>query len=477
MIRVMVVDDDVPFLSNLQSYDWGSIGCTCVGSAKNGQDALEKCAQYMPHIVITDINMPVMDGLELTRHLKERFPQIRVILLTVYQDFSYAKKAIEYGVTDYLIKDTQYRLQLPIVVGKAIQSFFQRNDNHAEFLENSEKLLILDHDVEKTSPELESFVKRSRGFLVTLRMRRPLPVRQEILTHVDKFISYDVGWIINGQNCLEAIGQDRLLLNRMMREFCEGRRQCDCEEYFCMNPLQVSSAEEYIRAHHQNIETLEATFYSTPTGDILPNTPDFINIPASVSDIWLHRLSAVMTEQEIDELLNEIRLVCPERLYHPETVRMVLAQMVRQAEMKWAERADDEIYEKIHDAYSMNKLTETVGEYLMSLFVSRNSTSYPCSEAINAMKRGLADPELNLNRVAERVYMSPGYLSKRLKEETGLSFRDMLNKLRMEAAAAMIHQGKMKVYEIAEKTGYQNYRSFASAFESYYGTSPKKYRG
>ena len=113
----------------------------------------------------------------------------------------------------------------------------------------------------------------------------------------------------------------------------------------------------------------------------------------------------------------------------------------------------------------------------MQLFLKRSNISYQCSAAIEVMKANLADASLSLNSVAEQVFMSPGYLSKKMKEETGLSFREELTKLRMKRAAELLVDGKCKVYEIAEQTGYQNYRSFVSAFETYFGISPKKYRG
>jgi len=103
--------------------------------------------------------------------------------------------------------------------------------------------------------------------------------------------------------------------------------------------------------------------------------------------------------------------------------------------------------------------------------------SYQCEKALEVMRQRLSDENLNLAQVAEAVFISPGYLSKRMKEETGYTFKEMLIRLRMERAAELIIQGGSKVYEIAEQTGYQNYRSFSAAFENYYGVSAKKYRG
>ena len=94
MYRVMIVDDDKPFCDSLQAFNWSAYDCTCVYAAYNGEEALLKCTEMKPHIVITDVNMPVMEGISLLRKLHERCPEICVILLTVHKDFECAYEAV-----------------------------------------------------------------------------------------------------------------------------------------------------------------------------------------------------------------------------------------------------------------------------------------------------------------------------------------------------------------------------------------------
>lgn len=87
----------------------------------------------------------------------------------------------------------------------------------------------------------------------------------------------------------------------------------------------------------------------------------------------------------------------------------------------------------------------------------------------------MGETSLQLAQVAEYVCISPGYLSKKLKDEAGQTFQEMLIRMRMEYAAEVLKNSGRKVYEVAEMVGYENYRSFAAAFSNYYGVSPKKY--
>lgn len=104
-MKVLIVDDEiiiqkgiVALLQEISAAD------TQVLTARNGKMALECAAMEKPDLIITDIRMPVMDGLELARHLHERYPHVAVVILTGYADFGYARQALKYGVVDYLLK-------------------------------------------------------------------------------------------------------------------------------------------------------------------------------------------------------------------------------------------------------------------------------------------------------------------------------------------------------------------------------------
>ena len=105
MTSVLIVDDEKYVRLGIKSEtDWALIGCEVVGEASNGKEALELADELCPDLVISDIRMPKMDGIELAAKLLEKHPNTRIIFLTAYNEFEYARQAIRIGVSDYLLK-------------------------------------------------------------------------------------------------------------------------------------------------------------------------------------------------------------------------------------------------------------------------------------------------------------------------------------------------------------------------------------
>jgi two-component system response regulator YesN len=105
MYKLLIVDDEILELETLRDYiDWGSLDISVAATAKNGRDALSKAAECKPDIIITDIKMPIMDGIEFTKQLRQFNKTSKLIFLTGYDDFSYVKSALNVNAFDYILK-------------------------------------------------------------------------------------------------------------------------------------------------------------------------------------------------------------------------------------------------------------------------------------------------------------------------------------------------------------------------------------
>ena len=102
--NILLVDDEELRVGIREKICWETLGFSLVGEAANGQDALELAEQLCPDVVLTDIKMPFMDGLELCRRLKQQFPAIRLVIFSGFDEFAYAKQAIGMNVFEYLLK-------------------------------------------------------------------------------------------------------------------------------------------------------------------------------------------------------------------------------------------------------------------------------------------------------------------------------------------------------------------------------------
>ncbi len=108
MIKVLIVDDEKYVRMGIKGdTDWSLIGCEVVGEASNGEEALEVAESTRPDLVISDIRMPRMDGIELAENLLDKYPETKIIFLTAYSEFEYARQAVRLGVSDYLLKPFQ----------------------------------------------------------------------------------------------------------------------------------------------------------------------------------------------------------------------------------------------------------------------------------------------------------------------------------------------------------------------------------
>lgn len=99
-----IVDDELPIRNELASYDWASMGLRCVGAASNGLSALDLCREKRPDLLLLDIMMPGMNGLELLKLLRKEMPRIVVVILSCYSDYAYLRTAMQLGARDYVLK-------------------------------------------------------------------------------------------------------------------------------------------------------------------------------------------------------------------------------------------------------------------------------------------------------------------------------------------------------------------------------------
>ena len=115
--KILLVDDEAEVRTSIiRKIDWSAVGFQVVGDAENGVDALEKIEQLEPDVVLTDIRMPYMDGLEMAERLREIHPSIKVVLFSGFDDFEYAQKAIKLNIIEYILKPVNAEEMMEILL-------------------------------------------------------------------------------------------------------------------------------------------------------------------------------------------------------------------------------------------------------------------------------------------------------------------------------------------------------------------------
>ena len=148
MTRVLIVDDERFVRMGIASNtDWKSVDCELVGEAVNGEDGLIKARKLHPDLIITDIRMPEMDGIEMVRRIREEQMEVKVIFLTAYEEFSYAQQAIRLKASDYILKpfdDGELEEAISrLLYDRSRASYMQQEEDAVPLRENLRKCIVM----------------------------------------------------------------------------------------------------------------------------------------------------------------------------------------------------------------------------------------------------------------------------------------------------------------------------------------------
>ncbi len=493
-IRVLVVDDEIPFLNRLLQVDWDRLGCVCAGSATNGRDALELCRQLAPQLVITDINMPLMDGIQLMETIRNEFPDIKIILLTVLESFAFARKAVEFGAIGYVVKSVDFTDALAESLAKA-RSLLAADNGKYTFSEEgvlrskTGRVIQLPpgNDPREYGRELERLVAACPGTLITVRSRLPLrklPLAGEwddwLAGLQDKHQS--LAMILHSPELFEILvtlpGPEARAWFSKLLQAAGNPFGLQPEQCRLASRARVATLDDYFTAHQLNLAAIRQGFYQTnQSAAETDRSGAFSRLPAAQVSEWMRKLE--IAGSRYDKIEQYIRGdILPAILrgnFEPDDVSGAFVQLARHLEFLYAARADHDQVQSLAAAWTLRDLVDLFLTRVRGILGQDGNYCYEVKAAIAYMRTNLSKPDLGLAEVAGQVNISVGYLSKLIKEATGETYKEMLIRLRMEHAAHLLRTTSARVYELAEQTGYQNYRSFAKAFADFHGVNPKKF--
>lgn len=526
MGKVMIVDDELLVRVGLRStISWQKYGFTIVADAANGQEAIQKFNATDPDILITDIRMPGMDGIELIKILKQKKPKLKTVILTNYDDFAYTQEALKLGADEYLLKSTlDNQTLLPIL--KRLWSKVQQESVEDQRLEKLQKqallglFLLKKHFVESLiNDELDEQVyhdflqdlgldwQDNNWQLIVMKGEN----QEEIATHSDlrplnliEEITDKVGALATEGS---VPGEWILIYSFPQREASYFQKQI-----IPFNIRQVQAClEQYLQIKTTAVFGSVVTSYKqlpTEYGKVREYMMYRIfwpekkmifpaDIPAENHDCCLletndPQLSALirMGNQEqirkaLEGLLNKVtektspfllRQFCQE-LYGE------MARQCREAGIRLSEiLAEDEQYlshlEHFRSIPALKDWFVEKFDTLNMLIKSAGLMNYspPIREALIYIKENYNDKDLNLCLVANQVGLSKNHFCTRFKEETGNNFVDFLHKTRCEQARAMLVHSELLISEIAENVGYIDPKYFTKVFQRHIGYSPTRYR-
>lgn len=500
MVKVLFVDDEILAMEYLQNLiDWEQYGFRVVGHARSAKKALEIFEKEKPQVVISDIKMTGMDGLELAKCLKTKAPDTEVILLSAYQDFEYAKKGFEYGVSNYLLKHELCGEKLIVELEKVrnrIKTVEQKSRIYQKYF--MEQLIFKPEDVQKEQEfgnrffmiwvhknecfsegrflseewndmekqTLEQVMGREEEGIVYLANTQLTGNNILFLYRIEKINSrYQIGTKIE-QRCrqiassLMAIGSDRFNI-------------LYCDE-ICKN--QISAAFQKMSAliryavfwKNRCIYGIERLRISQEEECIVWNE-------------HAENLRQMMQKREA-EISDEVSYLF-ELVKLPENNLRALRELIYMLEnlAREFENREGIVQEKM--SQSVLKVDEICLYYIERMkniyFVMQESQNSGYSQLVGKMIRYIRrnyHQELNLEQLGMAFHMNGVYMGQMFKKETGITFLKYLTNLRVEEAKKLLLEGKMNVSQVAEAVGYKTGQYFSQIFLKTTGVTPQEYR-
>lgn len=515
LMRIIIVDDEPIICEGLQkTINWAMLGAEVAGIAYDGEEALRLAAALAPDIVLSDIRMDGMDGLELAERLRQVNPQLIVIMISGYEDFEYARRAVRIGVTDYLLKPVEID-ELMGVVGRAIERIREQEKAGAP----EEDLLWFLSAIDGKPTYTESPLQRRSGWenqayrIIVSQIENygnhyidlPDDARKQLQ---GQWLQAIDGALHNGGlRALSAFAHPNLLFTLVAAPESDDEAEWEARLeqamlawqgegvlYCALSPAYTKLGET---AAICDKARQQLAYHVLRTGSVLSEQA-CRKLEAGrqqrrglgIVPDWAARLSGMLFRQEREEanqlvrelfaLMREHQLLLTEALSLLEEQVALLRQRLRHSGLPAELAAEQKLHIDLHIHNSFAAVEELVLTELAALSAAISSQAmnkfyWAVEKAIRYMEEHYGQ-DLKASEVAAWLNITPSHFSYIFKQNTGKNFKEYMNSLRIEHARRLLETTNDKVFEIADQVGYSEYKYFVSVFKAVTGLTPKEYR-
>ncbi|WP_260681906.1 response regulator transcription factor [Alkalicoccobacillus porphyridii] len=499
---MLIVDDEPVICQGLaQTILWESIGVEVVGVAFNGKQALQKIEEHQVDLVLTDVSMPVMDGLELAACVAQQLSETKLIIISGFDEFDYARTALRLGVEDYLLKpvDVDELMTLVQSVSKRIAA------KKKEIIQDEHKTMenLLFDAVFRTPSSKDIFLELTDRYAAHRMIVCELPGYSQETNLWTKQVeavfeqispTYGIHYVSLGGHENEWV---LFLYGDSMQELSDHQLAIIWEEVsgrldFPLQAVVSETSETAANCHKQYQQSLELLDQLRGHGEGLY----FFGAEVSSSEAPYPKaaedclLEAIIKQDEIKirACINEMIATFADSGYSLSQTVHVCRELELVLKRKLQERLPNKPFDHLNlhlhkevDLRIMNTF-EVIEEIVvrdMIGFLGEVELTEQQHWVIENIRRYIHkhyQQDLRASEVAEKHFITPNYFSMLFKQETGKSFSEYLNGLRINQASELLLSTSNKVFEIAEYVGYKEYKYFVQVFKKHVGLTPTHYR-
>lgn len=526
-MKLIIADDEKWIRAAIKALiPFEKLGLKLSCEAGNGIEALELCRQHEPDILLTDIMMPGLTGLELIKELRSLQPNLRIVIISGYNDFEYAKTAMKYGITDYLLKpvdeneliqaleriiaqlyeqtrlmrskeaeEEQYKQALPVMCEAFLNQMISRNSMTSdkmrselhkfgiEFIDTGYTLCVTAPDDKLRSDEVRDWNDYCKH-LVKRAMKRyaeavTFPLAQ------DKSILVS---ILNSNNRFDGIQKAFSICNRILQKKFKlsiSTGVGGTTHQLCMLQELYSNACEALKTRFWKGNGTLSVYKPKCLGDDLKLTLSEEMLNKITLNLKLSNIQTAIAY--VENTSNFLRCNC---IIDPAFVKEFFWQFVqsviimlniqlpfiRYAAMVTGEHP----YERIKETVFISGLESYIKELLQRIYnfyhdknpADNNNIVENAKKVIESNFAG----DISLEQVAKHVHLSSAYLSELFKKEAGMSFIDYKTIIRIESAKKLLCTPSMNISEVSAKVGYSDPKYFSKLFKKITGKTIFEYR-
>ncbi|QHQ60335.1 response regulator [Anaerocolumna sedimenticola] len=511
MYSLLLVDDEKLELETLRDYvDWNELGIGTIYTALNGKEAYSKVMEYQPDIMITDIHMPVMNGVELVKKLYEEQVTTKIIFLTGYDDFEFIKVAFSVEAIDYILKPFTIEV-INSAIGKVIQVLDKEQVLNQSVKVLEKKLLqsVISCEEEVRNPALEQFKK--------LKKDQPELLQYGLVQAVGNTESIDTESLENKfaeiAYAVKEEGRITFFILYFVNFLDSAKR---IEKYY--ETAEIPALFLYSAQKHKiedlyleyekfitcnNLLFYEDTYAIKEVSRLLnPDTQE--NLPVEPQNTILHKeyykkLKDILQKPRADsnlerilelskEYFKEIKVNRQERNFVMEEAAFLLTHIYDtyvedNIALKEGLPLRGQIINSIYQVINEEELESIFFNYLDYIleYQGRNSRDYKDKNEyiVQCVKNYIITNYANIitiESIAEEIGLSPNYVRNIFKEKTGITLTEWITDYRLEEACNLLKDDKLKIKQISFMVGYENISYFCSVFAKKYGLSPNEYR-
>jgi two-component system response regulator YesN len=537
MYKLLIVEDEEKIRNGLATrVAWDELGFRVCGLAANGIEALQIMEKERPHVVMTDVRMPEMDGLKLAEVINKQYPSTNVLILSGFADFEYARQAIKLKIYDYLLKPTDKKILINtfrcLKLRKDQEEFLNKKQREKQFHINAglekykeyflSKLLHGEYPFIYTIQEqlhsLELSLDGNCFCVCTLHIDLPDRILEDEWHNNRDLLKFSYANIVGELLDLTGCGAVHVTGIDSMSIIFSYVNETELKKH--MPPLIQNAMNCINKLIFGGMAKLFAGVGKT-YNNILNVHTSFLESGKALDKRFFETGTTIFTYDEDMHLDNENRLV---KGYREDSNKIVSAtlsgqtdELVPMLKALNASLASKKNVQDIRNYYyvlcfllksslaefdigdqiiqdldfedvifSANHIHE-LSSYVEKIFVDASRRIAESQDKDNSFKQKVIGEvkryieqhykeNLSLKMIGQHVHLSPSYISFLFKEVTGETYTEYLKYIRIQNAKALLKHVNLKIYEIAERVGYNDYKYFTLQFKKITGMSPTEYR-